>query len=116
MKANYYPKQPIEGYWAKAMLTHDVISETIQPDDEKALNHLTKVECFRSEDGKNFSVTFHFSENEFFTNATIKKEFELDNDEIKRSFGTVIEWKEGKNLTMEIVKKKNKKKKTTTTK
>ena len=37
-------------------------------------------------------------------------------DEIKRSFGTEIDWKEGKNLTMEIVKKKNKKKKTTVTK
>ena len=40
----------------------------------------------------------------------------MEGDEIKRSFGTTIEWKEGKNLTMEIVKKKNKKKKTTTTK
>ena len=77
---------------------------------------MIKIETEKSEDGKNFVCTFHFSENEFFTNSTIKKEFELEEDEIKRSFGTAIEWKEGKNLTMEIVKKKNKKKKTTTTK
>ena len=77
---------------------------------------MTKIETSKSEDGKYFSLTFHFSENEFFTNTTIKKEFDMEDDEIKRSFGTAIEWKEGKNLTMEIVKKKNKKKKTTTTK
>lgn len=33
-----------------------------------------------------------------------------------RSYGDIINWKNGKNLTVEIVKKKNKKKKTTVTK
>lgn len=61
-------------------------------------------------------MTFFFSENEWFTNQSIKKEFEIEGDEIKRSYGDSIEWKEGKNLTVETIKKKNKKKKTTTTK
>jgi hypothetical protein len=30
----------------------------------------------------------------------IKKEFELDGDTIKRSFGDEIDWKEGKNITV----------------
>ena len=38
------------------------------------------------------------------------KEFELDGETIKKSFGDQIAWKEGKNITIKIVKKKNKKK------
>jgi hypothetical protein len=52
-------------------------------------------------------VTFHFSENEWFNNKSIKKEFEIEGDEIKRSYGDAIDWKEGKNLTVKLIKKKN---------
>lgn len=38
------------------------------------------------------------------------KEFDLDGEVIKKSFGDQIAWKEGKNITIKIVKKKNKKK------
>lgn len=97
-------------------MSSDAVAESIQEADEKVLKHLKKMVADKTEDGKNFTVVFHFSENEWFTNLTIKKEFELDGDTIKRSFGDNIDWKEGKNITVEIVKKKNKKKKTTTTK
>ena len=60
-KNNYYPKKPIEDYWQKALLSHDTIVESIQPDDEKALAHLVKIETSKSEDGNNFSLVFHFS-------------------------------------------------------
>jgi nucleosome assembly protein 1-like 1 len=40
----------------------------------------------------------------------LTKEFDLDGEVIKKSFGDQIAWKEGKNITIKIVKKKNKKK------
>lgn len=58
------------------------------------------------------TLKFHFDANDYFTNTIITKEFELDGDEITKSFGDKIEWKEGKNVTVKIVKKKNKNKKT----
>ena len=83
----------------------------------KILKVLTiKIEAPKTEEGTNLTVVFHFSENEWFTNQSIKKEFEIEGDEIKRSYGDAINWKEGKNLTVQVVKKKNKKKKTTVTK
>ena len=116
VKKNYYPAKEIDEYWLKALISSDAVAESIQEADEKVLKHLKKMTAEKTEDGKSLTVVFHFSENEWFTNPTIKKEFELDGDTIKRSFGDSIDWKEGKNITVEIVKKKNKKKKTTTTK
>jgi len=55
-------------------------------------------------------VTFYFSENEWFTNTKLTKIFESVGEVTKKSSGDQILWKEGKNITVKIVKKKNKKK------
>jgi nucleosome assembly protein 1-like 1 len=57
-------------------------------------------------------LKFYFSPNDYFNNTIIVKHFDFEGDEIKKSYGDVIEWKEGKNVTLKIVKKKNKNKKT----
>ena len=93
VKKNYYPKKPIEEYWLKAFISSDALAESVQPDDENPLKHLINVQASKAEDGSNLTVTFFFSENEWFTNQSIKKEFEVEGDEIKRSFGDSIEWK-----------------------
>lgn len=116
VKKNYYPKKPIEEYWLKAFISSDAVADHVQPEDEPLLKHLINVEASKDEKGTNLTVIFYFSENEWFTNTQLKKEFELDGDEIKRGYGDSVEWKEGKNITVEVIKKKNKKKKTTTTK
>lgn len=73
---------------------------------------MTKVQAIK-ESENNLKVIFTFSENEWFTNITLTKEFELEGDEIKRGFGDEINWKEGKNITIKTIKKKNKNKKKT---
>ena len=73
---------------------------------------MTKVQAIK-ESENSLKVIFTFSENEWFTNTTLTKEFELEGDEIKRSFGDDINWKEGKNITIKTIKKKNKNKKKT---
>jgi hypothetical protein len=65
----------IEDYWMKLLQNSDIIGEHIEPDDEKALKHIVKIEASKTEDGTNLTVIFHFSENEWFNNKSIKKEF-----------------------------------------
>jgi hypothetical protein len=42
------------------------------------LRHLERVEAGKSEDMKKLWVDFYFSENEWFTNEKLHKEFELE--------------------------------------
>lgn len=67
------------------------------------------MEAGKSEDLKKLWVTFYFSENEWFTNEKLHKEFEVDGEEIKKSYGDQVNWKAGKNITVTVVKKKKKK-------
>jgi len=55
-------------------------------------------------------VDFYFSEKKWFSNKKLHKEFKLDIEVIKKSFGDQIQSKEVKNITVKIVKKKKKNK------
>lgn len=67
-----------------------------------------------------FTLEFHFSPNEFFTNTVLTKEYEMkcipDEDdpfsfegpEIFKCTGCTINWNKGKNVTLKTVKKKQK--------
>lgn len=80
--------------------------------DEPILKLLKKVEATKAEDDTKLTVVFHFAPNDYFSNEKITKHFDIDGDEIKKSYGDKIEWKEGKNVTVKLIKKKNKNKKT----
>ena len=58
---------------------------------------------------KKLSLYFYFSENEWFSNTKVAKHFDFEETEILKSYGDQINWKEGKNITIKIVKKKGKK-------
>jgi nucleosome assembly protein 1-like 1 len=73
------------------------------------LRHLERVETGRSADLTKLWVDFYFSENEWFSNSKLHKEFEIDGEVINRSWGDQVQWKEGKNVTVKVVKKKSKK-------
>ncbi len=109
LKKNYFTKEPVSEFWLKALVAHDVIGEDIKPNDEPILKHLTRIEANKKEINS-LSLTFHFSENAWFNNLKLSKHFELDGENINKSYGDEIEWKEGKNITVKTVKKKNKKK------
>jgi nucleosome assembly protein 1-like 1 len=54
----------------------------------------------------NFTLRFHFAENDYFTNKVVEKKFIFENeDHPVRSVGTEIEWKQGRNITKKIQKK-----------
>lgn len=63
VKANYYPKKELEDYWLKTLLSSEEAGESIEQDDENVLKHLMNVTASKTEDGKNLTVIFYFSEN-----------------------------------------------------
>jgi nucleosome assembly protein 1-like 1 len=102
----------IPQFWASAMARMDSISERITEEDVDCLEHLLDVKCIGREDGKGFTLEFHFSPNDYFSNIVLTKEYDVPNlllsDEpvLKNVKGTEIDWKEGRCLTQRMVKKK----------
>lgn len=116
-------KDAIKGvpeFWLTTFKNVDIIAEMIQEHDEPIIKHLTDVEVKVSKDPMLFTFHFHFSPNEYFTNATLTKEyilkcepdpsdpFEFDGPEIVDCKGCKIDWKPNKNVTVKLIKKKQK--------
>jgi len=108
----------LSGFWLKALQNHQAFgeSDTIQEWDAPVLEYLVDIETSNHDDAdakKGFKLVFHFSENPYFTNTDLFKEYyteemnpyngELVVKEIKAS---TIEWKAGKDVTVEKVAKK----------
>lgn len=122
--------KPLPEYWLKVLQNDPMISmhiwcklwliltiEThINENDEKALKHLTKIDYKYSEDAAtphNFTVTMHFTPNEYFDNEVLTTTFIMrEPRDILETKGTEVNWKEGKNFTKKTVTKKQKNKKT----
>ena len=103
----------IPGFWLTILTSHPSIGELVTEEDIPALEHLTDVTVTYGEAFEEFTLTFHFKENEFFSNKTLVKRYEVSPDLLDEKApalsgvdGSVIEWKAGKNLTVaETVKK-----------
>ncbi|OQR66200.1 nucleosome assembly protein 1 1-like [Tropilaelaps mercedesae] len=111
------PVAGIPCFWLTCMknVTDDV-HEFITEGDEPILQYLIDVAV--EDNIESFKLHFHFSPNEFFSNAVLTKEFKLKlgpDDEEPLSFEgpEIIEWRsEEKNVTQHTVINKQKNKKT----
>lgn len=107
--------QGIAEFWLTAMNNHPDVSEMITERDEPALMALKNVTATNFDDpDTGFVLAFHFGENPFFTNEILTKTYHLiDEDELvlDHAEGCTIDWKAGKNLTVEVKKKQQKAKK-----
>jgi len=108
--------KPIEDYWLTVLKNDTVIKSHINENDEKALKHLTRIEYKFSEDTAtphNFTITLHFTPNDYFTNETLTVLFHMkESRDVVKTEGTQVAWKEGNNFTKKQVTKKQKNKKT----
>lgn len=100
-------------FWSTVLSVHPAINEYITEDDVPALSKLTDISCALAEDYTSFTLTFHFAENEYFSNATLTKKYEVMPDllddqspTLKGTEGCEIQWKAGKNLCEEETTKK----------
>jgi len=108
--------KPLADFWLTCFKNHGMLKSVVTEADEKAVKSLTKVEYKISEDPAhplNFSIHFHFAQNEFFENDVLSITLHVTEPrEASKIDGTDIKWKEGKCLNKKTIQKKQKNKKT----
>ena len=96
----------------RSMLNHGGIARLIQEKDRPILMYLQDVQCNLHNPGFGFDLVFAFEKNDYFKNLTLTKSFVLTRQNvIEKCDGTIIEWKDGKDVTQKKIKKKQKAKK-----
>merc|ERR1712013_723204 len=110
----------IPKFWPHALknANEEALMGLIEPHDEPVLEHLADITVALNEPkNTGFTLTFSFTENPYFSNPTLTKEYELrdgpdpdspleyDGPEIFRCKGCKIDWKEGKDVTQKAVTK-----------
>jgi len=112
----------IPEFWLMIFRQVDTLSEMLQEHDEPIIKHLedVKVRYTQPGDPMGFELEFFFSENDFFSNKTLTKTYNMraepdDQDplsfegpEIIKCTGCKIDWKKGKDVTVKVIKKRQK--------
>jgi len=110
----------IDEFWLTVFRNSSVMGSFIQHYDEPVLKHLTDVQATLHKEPMGFTLSFHFSPNEYFTNDVLTKEYHMkcepDADDpfsfggpdVVSCKGCKIDWKPGKNTTVKMMKKKQK--------
>lgn len=105
----------IEDFWVAGLSNLTESGQFITERDADVLRYLEDIryEIITGEE-LGFKLLFHFAENPYFTNKVLEKTYIMDDTEElipKRFIGTKIDWKAGKNVTVEVKKKKTQDKK-----
>jgi nucleosome assembly protein 1-like 1 len=109
------PGEGIPEFWLRCMKQNAAMRENITARDEHVLKYLIDVRSVTlpEEEGIGFRLEFVFKPNDFFTNDVLcKTYYMLDSDfhDVDRAQGTVIDWKENRNLTVKTIRKRQRKK------
>ena len=107
-------------FWLTVLKNSSDISYMIEDWDEPALKYLTDIRGRYADEGYGFTVEFHFSPNEFFSNSVLSVTYREKCDFVPGELfdiqmgivdctGTTINWKDNKNLTKMKKTMKNKK-------
>lgn len=106
----------LPNFWFTALKHHPAFEELIQDYDQPVFEHLKDIVVEQLDEAdhlKGYKLTFKFGENPFFSNADLVKEYTTEraihyNGSISATSikATEIEWKDGKNVTIAMVKKK----------
>ncbi|TMS37569.1 hypothetical protein L596_004472 [Steinernema carpocapsae] len=111
----------VPDFWLNVLRSASGICEMIQEHDAPILKHLVDITCTINDEPKSYTLYYHFSENEYFTNSVLTKFYEISTGIDEKSpfdyegpvvisvKGTEINWKDGKNITKKVIKKKLKK-------
>jgi len=112
----------IPEFWLTALRNHMEISGLITERDEDALKSLTDIRFTYLADKPGYSITFHFSSNDYFSNEILTKTYYYqaalgyEGDYLyEKSEGTKILWKGDKDLTKSVEMRKQRNKNTNRT-
>lgn len=95
----------IPQFWVLVLAHMGVIADLLTEDDIGCLESLEDIKCVDHDNGEGFTLSFYFSENEYFENSVLTKKYDIPNlltgDEpiLKHVEGCEIKWKTGKALT-----------------
>jgi nucleosome assembly protein 1-like 1 len=95
-------------FWENVIKNSELAGDLVQPHDYDSLKYLEDVTFVLNEDPKGYTLEFHFTENPYFTNTVLQKQYFEKEGDVFNAKGTKIEWKEDKNLTQKVVFKKKK--------
>ena len=108
----------VPSFWLTIFKNVDMLAEMVQEHDEAILESLQDIKVkFSEKDPMGFTLDFHFSPNDYFTNTVLTKEyvmrsepdpqepFGFEGPEIIKCKGCKIDWKKGKNVTVKLIKK-----------
>merc|ERR1712113_881253 len=103
----------LEGFWKTAMKNHPGFEDIIEEWDEPVLDYLRNVEYELGAKAHSFKLTFTFTENPYFTPNVLVTEYHCEESspynqeiDVKKVESTEIEWKAGKDVTVERIAKK----------
>lgn len=104
----------IPKFWFTVLSNCMLTNEWIEEHDEEVLGYLQDIRVVYEEKPLGFKLEFEFAENLYFTNKVLARSYVFDEalnkEELyvnngltpKSTSGTVIDWKEGKNLTKKV--------------
>ncbi|XP_034349033.1 testis-specific Y-encoded protein 1-like [Arvicanthis niloticus] len=84
--------QGIPGFWAKAIMNHPQMSSIISSQDEDLLGYMLSLEVEYNPGLRMYRMMFSFSENPYFRNDIVTKDYELSIIGYKESDSSTIEW------------------------
>ena len=104
----------IPDFWLQSIKNNEMLMAIIKEKDTEALDSVTKLEVSKSlnpAEGIKVAkgITLSFSDNEFFSNdkMTLTVNFkDSECEEVHSVSATVVDWKDGKDLSKKKVKKK----------
>jgi len=109
----------VTNFWLNTFKSCAAVAELIKSQDEVVLKYLVDVRYSWLDDVEQsgFKLIFEFAKNPYFEPEILEKTFilrdEPDGEKVlSKTEGTVIQWKEGKDLTKKIVTRKQKNKRT----
>ena len=101
-------------FWFKVLVNNKNTNNLINERDYPVLKNLININYeYIDRDINKIKLIFEFSENEFFNNKILEKQYNLSNDGlIETIISSNIEWKKDKDYTKNIIQKKIKNKQT----
>lgn len=101
-------KAGVADFWTEIILKHPSLDEYVKEEDRPILKHVKSVYVDMAEKPSVVTVKIEFTPNDFFTNSMLEYVLrfeEGDEEQIEGIIGTVIDWKEGQNVTRKRVRK-----------
>ncbi|CAH1400801.1 unnamed protein product [Nezara viridula] len=111
----------IPEFWLTVFKNIDILNDMIQSHDEPILRHLIDItSTLRDDERMGFILHFHFSQNPYFSNSVLTKEYQMkcapdpdspwtfEGPEIIGATGCTVNWNKGMNVTVKTVQKRQK--------